>query len=111
MKNSPFLLLCALLVAAVLLRSWATPERASAQEKHAPASGAKWEYKVIAPATKPEETEKALNQLAAEGWELGWIISRVSGREPLPTGQPPGLGGNKWSIGTEIQLILKRSKS
>jgi hypothetical protein len=101
MKNSPLLLPIALLVAVVLLHSWPTAERASAQ---APAAATKWEYTVIVAAAKPEETAKALNQLAAEGWELDWIISRVSGAQPHAVTDP------LWSVRTEIQLILKRSK-
>ena len=110
MKNWPLVLLSALLAALALLHWGPTPESASAQPKEALADGAKWEYKVMAAKDNPAETEKALNQLAAEGWELGSMITKVGGGEP----QQPRFAGEqiapKWSFNTEIQLILKRPK-
>ena len=106
MKNWPLVMLSALLVAALLLHSWPTPESASAQDKKAPADGLKWDYKVIA--VTAERDAKALNQLGEEGWELGaTIISAVSGGEQQ---RFAGQDLPKWSFNAQTQLILKRPK-
>jgi hypothetical protein len=63
----------------------------------------KWEYKVTALGTDEKATEKELNKLGDEGWELVGTPSETSARGTAT-------GGGAGTISTKVQLIFKRPK-
>ena len=61
----------------------------------------KWEHKVVMVSEKDADTEKELNKLGDEGWELVGAPSVVT--SPF---KPNGAG----AVSTKVKLILKRPK-
>jgi hypothetical protein len=94
------------LVALVALSAafWSGPD-SQAQEKKGkggPPPLPKWEYKVTVLGGEDQETEKELNKLGDEGWELVGTPSQTTAR-------PAGMGG-AGAISTKVRLIFKRPK-
>ncbi len=107
--RSPTLLAAAVLSAAlgaVVYSGVSAP--APAQDRPAgkaegPAPGkakAKWEYKVIPQPPTDADTEKALNDLGADGWELAGTTNDVTIRSRADTVQGS----------TKVRLILRRQQ-
>jgi hypothetical protein len=66
----------------------------------------KWEYKVttLGPRDRDADTEKELNKLGEDGWELVGTPSSVTAPQ-----QAEGNQGNP-GISTKVKLIFKRAK-
>ena len=91
----------ALLVACVV--AWSgmnSPAQEKGREVPAPVAP-KWEYKVATMSEFDERTEKELNKLGEEGWELVGAPGVVSARP-----SPQGSAGTT----TTVKLVLKRAK-
>jgi hypothetical protein len=103
MKNWLRVLLPAAVLVLVLPFLWSVRESSSAQQR-APEAAVRWEYRVLAPVDNPRQMEADLNALGQDGWELGWTIGKISGKQGYASGSGSG------ALDTKVYFVLKRPK-
>lgn len=79
---------------------WATSTALDNEKARAQPGIVGWEYKVVAEPWGEQETQKALNELGAEGWELAGTTTHVSS----------SFNGSREQVGSTTRLLLKRPK-